>query len=251
MKSRRNFLQQGALATTALFALNPLKTFSSAASRVTGLSFGSYGKLAILHTANLHPQIDYKVIQHIKDFRKNTSNAILLDAGQDLQVETGSLTYDASINGGNDFLEMTSGYKIINKGDLRTGIISAKPGERNIIHKIETLSAYLKKEKKCSIVVCLSQLGYQNKYTPDDISLAKKTTHLDIIIGGQPENFHTQPVITLNSNNAEVIIHSASGDSFAYGKIEIDFDEQGRKNHISFANHLSKNISQNLAIPAA
>jgi 5'-nucleotidase len=98
----------------------------------------------------------------------------------------------------------------------------------------------LKKEKNCAIVVCLSQLGYENKNTPDDITLAKESTDLDIIIGGHAENFHLHAIVALNHNNSEVIIHSASGNSFDCGKIEIDFDKQGRKNHISFANQLSK-----------
>lgn len=250
MKSRRYFLIQGTLATTAMIVLKPLTTIARAASQFTGLS-SSYGKLAFLHTANLNAHSDYKVIQYINEIKNNNANAILLKAGQDIQDETGSLTYDASINGGNDLSAITGDYKIINKGNIKTGIISAKAGDSDVIQKINSLSAYLKKEKNCTVVVCLSQLGYKNKNTPDDITLANKSTHLDIIIGGHAENFQTHPVIALNSNNGEVIIHSASGDSFACGKIEIDFDGQGRKKHISFTNHSSKNTTPNRAIPAA
>ena len=149
------------------------------------------------------------------------------------------MIYDASINGSNDLSAITGEYKIITKGNTRTGIISARPEESNIIQKIRTLSTWLKKEKNCTMVVCLSQLGYKNKNTPDDITLAKASSHLDIIVGGHAENFHMHPVVALNSNNAEVIIHSASGNSFACGKIEIDFDELGRKNQVSFADHRS------------
>jgi hypothetical protein len=221
------------LATTAMFALKPLKTIASAASNFTGIS-GSYGKLAFLHTANLNPQNDYKVIQNIKYIKNNNTNTILLKAGHD---ETGSLAYDASIHGANDLSAITGEYKIVNKGNIRTGIISARPEESNVIEKVKTLSTYLKEEKNCTVVVCLSQLGYKNKNMPDDITLAKKSTHLDIIIGGHAENFHLHPVIALNNNNAEVVIHSAAGDTTDFGKIEIDFDGQGRKKHISLTNH--------------
>ena len=168
-----------------------------------------------------------------------------------MQDETCALVYDASINGSNDLSAIAGEYKIITKGNTRTGIISARPGENNVIQKIKTLSSWLKKEKNCTMVVCLSQLGYKNKNTPDDITLAKESTDLDIIVGGHAKNFHMHPVVALNSNNAEVIIHSASGNSFDCGKIEVDFDGHGRKNHISFANHSSKNIIPNRAIPAA
>ena len=109
-----------------------------------------------------------------------------------------------------------------------------------MIEKVINLSAYLKKEKNCSVVVCLSQLGYRNKNTPDDITLAKKSTHIDIIIGGHANNFQVNPVIALNNSNCEVIIHAAAGDPTAVGKIEIDFDEKGQKKYVSFTNQLSK-----------
>ena len=250
MKNRRYFLVQGTLATTAMFALKPLTSIGRTISQFTGFK-GSHGKLAFLHTANLDNNSYNKVIKYIQDIKSNNANAILLNAGQSMQDKTGSLIYDASINGSNDLSAITGEYKIITKGNTRTGIISARPEENNIIQKIKTLSTWLKKEKNCTIVVCLSQLGYKNKNTPDDITLAKESTHLDIIVGGHAENFHMNPVVALNSNNSEVIIHSASGNSFDCGKIEIDFDGQGRKNHICFANHSSKNITPDRAISAA
>ena len=248
MKNRRYFLIQGTLATTAMIALKPLTSIGRTITQFTGLN-SSYGKLAFLHTANLNNSSD-KVIKYIQDIKSSNKNAIFLNAGQSIQDETGSLVYDASINGSNDLSAITGEYKIITKGNTRTGIISARPEESNIIQKIKTLSTWLKKEKNCTIVVCLSQLGYKNKNTPDDITLAKESTHLDIIVGGHAENFLMHPVVALNSNNAEVIIHSASGNSVDCGKIEIDFDGQGRKNHIRVTNHSSKNITPSRALSA-
>jgi 2',3'-cyclic-nucleotide 2'-phosphodiesterase (5'-nucleotidase family) len=249
MKNRRYFLVQSTLATTAMFALKPLTSFGRSISQSAGFN-GSYGKLAFLHTANLSNNSYNKVIRYIKDIKNKNPNAVLLNAGQGIQDGHGSLIYDASINGSNDLFAINGEYKIIKKGNVRIGIISARPAEKNIVQKIKTLSTWLKKEKNCTVVVCLSQLGYKNNNTPDDITLAKKSTHLDIIVGGHAENFHMHPVVALNSDNAEVIIHSASGNSFECGNIEIDFDEQGRKNQISFANHSSKNITADRAISA-
>ena len=226
------------MATTAVLALKPFTSIARAASTFTGLG-DSNSQLVFLHTANMNHSGDYQVINYIKEIKNKNANAILLKAGQDYQEETGRLTYDVSMNGANDSSSITGDYKIINKGGLRTGIISAKPGERDIIEKINTLSAYLKKEKNCTIVVCLSQLGYENKNAPDDISIAEKSTHLDIIIGGHATNFQTHPIIVLNRNNGEVIIHSASGDSLACGLIKIKFDGQGRKKHIGFTDQSS------------
>ncbi len=235
MNNRRNFLVKGTLATTAMFALKPLTSIGNTLTQIAGVN-GRNRKLAFLHTANLNNS-SHKAIKYIQDIKSNNSNAILLNAGQGAQGETGSLIYDASIKGSDNLSAITGEYKIITKGTTRTGIISARPEECNVVQKIKTLSTYLKTEKNCAIVVCLSQLGYRNENTPDDVALAKESTHLDIIVGGHAENFHLHPVVALNSNNSEVIIHSASGSPVDCGKIEIDFDRHGRKNHISVARH--------------
>ncbi len=250
MNSRRKFLIQGSLATTAVLALKPFNAIARATSPFTWLS-GNNGKLVFLHTVNLNPTSDYKTIQYIKDIKNQTGNAILLKAGEDEQFEAGQLTYDVSVNGDYDLSVITGDYKIIKKGTIRTGIINARPGDSDVIQKINKLSACLKKEKNCSVVVCLSLLGYKNKNAPDDITLAKKSTDLDIIIAGHAKNFHMHPVIALNSNNGEVIIHSAAGDTTGFGKIEIDFDGRGQKMHISFTNKLSNNPAPDRAMPAA
>lgn len=229
MNSRRKFLIQGSLATTAMLALKPFNSIAGAGSPLTWFS-NSSGKLVFLHTANFHVHSDNKVMQHMASIKNNNSNAILLYAGNDVQQdESPRLNYDVCAT--------NEEYQIIRKGNIRTGIISIKPGESDIVQKINNLSAYLKKEKNCAVVVCLSQLGYQNSNSPDDKTLAKESTHLDIIIGGHTENFHKHPVIALNKNNGEVIIHSASGDPAGFGSIEFEFDRQGKKKSLSLNNH--------------
>ena len=242
MTSRRKFILQGSLATTAMLALKPLNAIAGASSPLTSLTSSS-GKLVFLHTTGVATNGSQQLIQHIANIKNNNKGAILLKAGQVNEDETGTLAYDASINGGNDSSAISGDYKIITKGNIKTGFISAKPEEGNVLEKINTLSAYLKKVKNCSIVVCLSQLGYKNKNTIDDITLANKSTHLDIIIGGHEENFHASPMIALNSSNHEVIIHAATGNPNALGKIEVDFDEKGQKSQVCFSNKLLSKTS--------
>jgi len=236
MNSRRKFLIQGSLATTAVLALKPFTTFAKTASSFSFLN-GSNNKLVFLHTANIHPGNDNQMIQYINEIKNKNSNAILLKAGQEVQDESGKLVYDVSISGSNERSAIAGDYTIIKKGNLRTGVICAMPGERDIVQKINTLSAYLKKEKNCAIVICLSQLGYKNSNTPDDITVATQSAYLDIIIGGHPDNFPANPYIALNSNSEEVIIHSAADTADGFGKIEIDFTEKGQKKNVSFTNH--------------
>lgn len=232
MQTRRKFLIQGSMATTAMIALKPLNTVAGAVSRLTGYSGNE--KLIFLHTAIPAHQSNQVLMQHISSMQRN--NAIFLNAGQVAQhLVPGQLTYDSSIDEINSETGITGGYKIIMKGNIKTGIIAANPGDRDVLQKVNELSARLKKEKGCTVVVCLSQLGYKNKNIPDDISMAKKSKYLDLIIGGNTKNFHLQPIILLNENNEEVIIHSAATDAAAFGKVGIDFNVQGQKKYISFA----------------
>ena len=240
MKNRRYFLKQGSLATMAMLAVKPFNTIAGIVSPFTGFS-NSYNRLIFLHTANLNTSSDFKTIQFIKEIKNRNANTILLNARQADQDDAGSLTYDAS-NSTAEISAITNDYKIITKGNIKTGFISAKPGDNDVIQKINELAVFLKKEKNCKLVICLSLLGYKNKNTPDDVSLANKSTHVDMIIGGHPENFKELPIIILNSNNAEVIIHTAAGDVTAFGKIEIDFDEHGRKKQVSFNPKLTTQI---------
>jgi hypothetical protein len=230
MHSRRKFLVQGSMATTAVLALKPFATMARIASPFIE-SGTSSTKLFFLHTSNMHLSNDHRDMLNIKN---KHSHVILLHAGENMPGENRSFSYDASTPGNKDRSAITGEYKIIRKGALRIGIISAKPEENNVIQKTETLSAYLKKEKNCHIVLCLSQLGYQNKNAPDDLLLAKKSTHLDLIIGGHQKNFHALPVIALNAAQGEVVIHSASGDPSAFGIINFDFDGKDQKKSIGF-----------------
>ncbi|MEO6540739.1 MAG: hypothetical protein ABIN74_07110 [Ferruginibacter sp.] len=233
MHTRRKFLIQGSMATTAMLALKPLKTVASTVSRLTGYNGNS--KLIFLHTAIPVHKTNPAMIQQVSSIGRG--NAIVLNAGVAQQFETNPLTYDSCIDEINDQTATAGGYKIINKGNIKTGIISAKPGESNVIEKVNTLSAWLKKEKGCTVVVCLSQLGYKNKNATDDITMARESINLDLIIGGNIKNFHSQPVILLNNKNEEVIIHAAAGDAAGFGKIDIDFNELGQKKHICFTNN--------------
>ncbi|MGH2553132.1 MAG: hypothetical protein ACRDEB_05410 [Chitinophagaceae bacterium] len=231
MNTRRKFLIQGGLASTALLAFKPFSSLARAASPFTGFS-SNYDKLVFLHTSNISPNKEKQVVQYINDLKKQGSNTILLHAGQN---DTSKVGYDVTMNDNQELSLFSGDYKIITKGNHRTGIIHAMHGESNVIQKINTLSAYLKKEKNCSVVVCLSGLGYKNENSTDDLTLAKKSSHLDIIIGGHPDNFHANPYIVLNQKNEEVVIHSAADNSIACGIIDLDLDVWGRKKQISFS----------------
>lgn len=238
------------MAATALLAANSFKSFAKTSSPLTGFNTND-NKVIFFHTGNSVNADHHEMIKHIADVKNTFGNVVLLHAGNEFTENSFSLKYDASLCYGNIVAATTKSYRIIYKGDIKIGVIGANAGEAGIIDNINAVSAYLKKEKNCHLVVCLSQLGYKNKNTVDDLNLAATSSNLDIIIGGDSKNFQTHPVIVLNSKKEEVIIHAASGNPFACGMIKIDFDGQGRKKHICFTDPSSKNTAPGRAMPAA
>lgn len=231
MNSRRKFLLQGGMATTALLAAKPFKAIAGAGSPITG--FGNNDNSVIfLHTADLNNSNHQKLISHIADLKRSSGNVVLLNAGNNVAGSAAALNFDASVNHSNAVSATANNYRIIYKGKIKIGVISITTGES--FSNINTQASFLKKEKNCHLVVCLSQLGYKNKNAIDDLNLAALSANLDIIIGGDTKNSSKNPVVVLDQNNAEVIIDHAADATLALGKIEIAFDDKGQKKNIAF-----------------
>jgi hypothetical protein len=235
MSSRRKFLFKSSMAATALLASKPFTSFANTVSPVSGFSIND-NQVVLVHAGYYHSTDQHQAIQHIAELKSNTGNLLLLNAGPDLEGYAGVFNYDASAGNINNELFSSGNYKIIYKGNIKTGVITAAQNEAGIINNINELSTFLKKEKNCHLVVCLSQLGFKNKDGMDDIALALASTDLDIIVGGHATNFCQQPFVTLNKNMAEVIIHHAAGNTLALGKMAIEFDNRGRKKNVAFNN---------------
>ncbi len=232
MNSRRKFLILGSMATTAALAAKPFKTFASASSPITGYNAND-NKLILLHTGDFNKSNHQRIFKHMADIKNNNGNVVLLNAGNDVSDNAVSYKYDASLSHNNAIATSANNYRIIYKGNIKIGVIGAITSETTV-KNINELSSWLKKEKNCHIVVCLSQLGYKNKSSLDDQSLAAQSTSLDIIIGGNAKNYTRQPAIHLNKNNAEVIVNHATENNSGIGKIEIAFDDHGLKRNICF-----------------
>ena len=230
MSSRRKFLVRGSLATTALLAAGPLKTIASVHSSLDKFQKKSR-TLVLLHTNDLittgHP-----ALAEVMRIRKE-SNLLLLHAGQ-LSTQDSPLPFDAEIEKNSLRTLLLNDYRILQKGAVKIGVIYAVAGEPDVIQKVQEQSGYLKNVKNCNLVICLSQLGHKNNNSMDDVSLASASSDLDVIIGGHPKNFHKLPVVIRNRKKSEVIIHSAASYTSGFGRIEMVFDEHGKKNHINF-----------------
>lgn len=218
------------MATAALLTAKPFTSIANSLSPVTGFRINN-NSLVLAHTGNAILSGTGPALQQITNLKKIGANLIMLHAGNSAPAL--QPPYDASMHAGESFSVNADDYKIIYKGDIKTGVITAN-NKSACAESINTLAVYLKKEKNCQLVVCLSQLGFKSETGLDDLTLAATSTQLDIIIGGHATNFCKSPMTTLNKNKEEVIINHAGTNGFALRKIEIGFDKQGRKYQLAF-----------------
>ena len=102
------------------------------------------------------------------------------------------------------------------------------------------MESFLKNEKKCDLVICLSHLGLKyggNKIS--DIVLAGETSLTDLIIGGHTHTYLEEPIVSRNKIGNQVIVNQASWGGMVLGKIDFVFERSKNKREVVF----SKNIS--------
>ena len=88
----------------------------------------------------------------------------------------------------------------------------------------------LKIKKKCDLVVCISHLGhYYNNGKISDILLAKKSKHIDVIIGGHTHTFLNKAKFIKNIENKDVIVNQAGWGALALGRIDLKFTNKNKR----------------------
>ena len=92
------------------------------------------------------------------------------------------------------------------------------------IVKASEVTFYLKKIKKCDIIICLSHLGYSYKDNQIcDMNLAKQSKNIDLIIGGHTHTFMDKYAIIKNSDNKDVIIAQNGWGGSRIGRVDFYF----------------------------
>lgn len=221
--SRRKFLWQGSLATTVLIAGKPFDALAKLSSPFSMGAF-NYGSVTIVHTTGRA----VASAEAVRKIRNKTTGILLLHDEPQKQL----IRYDASLQ--SIQAKEEGGYKIIDKDNYRVGVITATTNETNVLNRVNHLSALLKNEKGCHLVVCMSHLGYKNKKGPDDLQLADQSEHIDIIIGKHASNSPKFPMIARNKKRAEVIIQHTQDPETEIGKIRIGLDQFGNKFTVAF-----------------
>lgn len=101
------------------------------------------------------------------------------------------------------------------------------------------METFLRNDKKCNLVVCLSHLGYRyggNKIS--DLVLAAETSATDLIVGGHTHTFLEAPVIEKNKAGKQVLVNQASWGGMVLGKIDFVFEPSGNMQQYAVTNNL-------------
>ena len=142
-------------------------------------------------------------------------------------------------------------YKIFNKNGIKVGIFGVgielsglvgkkSYGETLYLDPVETAQHYatfLRKEKKCDMIICLSHIGYDYKDDPKKISdkiLAAKTDGIDLILGGHTHTFLPEPQSFINKSGKHVLVNQVGWAGLLLGKINFYFDKNKNVKNISW-----------------
>lgn len=145
----------------------------------------------------------------------------------------------------------TLDYKIFTKQGIKIGVFGLgieldglvgkkQYAETKYLDPVEIANHYgkfLKNEKKCDLVVCISHLGYQFRDNPNkicDVNLATKTENIDLILGGHTHTFLPEPQKYTNSAGKSVLVNQVGWAGLLLGKIDFFFDNQKNIQHIAW-----------------
>ncbi|MDD2380531.1 MAG: metallophosphatase [Mariniphaga sp.] len=102
------------------------------------------------------------------------------------------------------------------------------------------MESFLKNEKQCDLVVCLSHLGfrYQGKKISDQ-QLAAETSMTDLIIGGHTHTYLKEPLTLKNRVGDPIIVNQAWWGGLMIGQIDFILERTRKNKGKIFARNLS------------
>ncbi len=99
--------------------------------------------------------------------------------------------------------------------------------------------SFLKNDKKCDLVICLSHLGlsYQDNTVSDKV-IASQTFFTDLIIGGHTHTYLKAPLELKNAEGKRVVVNQASWGGMVLGKVDFIFDKAKKESPVVYAQNM-------------
>ena len=103
------------------------------------------------------------------------------------------------------------------------------------IERTEDMTRILKEDEACDLVICLSHLGYDynNKERISDLTLAKATKDINLIIGGHTHTFLDKPTLTQNKDGNLVLVNQVGWGGINLGRVDFHIDPTTGTEHTS------------------
>lgn len=101
------------------------------------------------------------------------------------------------------------------------------------------MEQFLKNEKRCDLVICLSHLGlrYRDKKVSDNV-IARETSMTDLIIGGHSHTYLEEPIMLKNKAGKQIIVNQAWWGGMVVGQVDFVFERAGKREKTIFANKM-------------
>tara|TARA_B100001057_G_scaffold412603_1_gene428768 strand:- start:3927 stop:4877 length:951 start_codon:yes stop_codon:yes gene_type:complete len=125
------------------------------------------------------------------------------------------------------------------------GLVNKKSyGNTKYLDPIKTSEFWaeeLKIKKKCDLVICISHLGHYYKDGKiSDISIARQSKYIDLIIGGHTHTFLNKAKFIKNKENKDVIVNQAGWGALALGRIDLKLSNKNKRIDELSANEILK-----------
>lgn len=131
-------------------------------------------------------------------------------------------------------------YIILERSGVRIGVFGLAPRMEGLVqadkcegivynNPIEVgqeMADFLKLEKNCDVVICLSHLGIRNSYGTADEDLVSKTRNIDVILGGHSHTFMEKPMNYLNADGKNVTVSHTGKNGIFVGELKLTLAEK-------------------------
>lgn len=144
-------------------------------------------------------------------------------------------------------------YRIFNKNGVRVGlyglgvemaglVAEKNYGETRYLDPVSTaqqMEVFLKKERRCDLVICLSHLGLKYRERKiSDTTLAAQTRMTDLIIGGHTHSYLQEPLQLKNAYGERIIVNQAAWAGLMLGRIDFILDRERKEESLSLARNI-------------